>query len=291
MKIFLSKEFLKNSSNIRSSKPNKKGVFYSISVLMFILFLLIYFNAKADVQKKEDEFHVERVQLIVMNHFVNDFEDYYIHEILSTAAKPAFIELTNSISSSGFTSFTKENVVDLMKDGVNGSVIMNPLLATNDNFKQALGTLTFNPESVLFDYSLDSVEQPSYDTIRLNFLVNYSFSFFDAKWSRKNLPVSINISIYSLFHPLYNKVIETNWVENTAGCYINSIITPPQSCDGMNIMPPCGNGVIDEGELCDGTNFGGMTCTNYGFTSGSLHCIKCQEISTENCFSNTQPQP
>lgn len=43
----------------------------------------------------------------------------------------------------------------------------------------------------------------------------------------------------------------------------------------------CGNDVVEVGEECDGP-IGGLTCEDYGLTSGSLTCSGC-EISTSNC--------
>ncbi len=49
----------------------------------------------------------------------------------------------------------------------------------------------------------------------------------------------------------------------------------------------CGDGVIDVGEQCDGTNLGGKTCSDYGFTSGSLSCTGSCTINTSGCTSGT----
>jgi len=47
--------------------------------------------------------------------------------------------------------------------------------------------------------------------------------------------------------------------------------------------PYCGDGVINKaGEECDGSEFGGETCTSYGYDYGSLSCINCK-ISTSGC--------
>jgi hypothetical protein len=35
---------------------------------------------------------------------------------------------------------------------------------------------------------------------------------------------------------------------------------------------PCGNGVIDQGEECDGANLGGSSCVDHGFDGGVLSC-------------------
>jgi hypothetical protein len=36
--------------------------------------------------------------------------------------------------------------------------------------------------------------------------------------------------------------------------------------------PECGNGVIDDGEQCDGGNLGGFTCVDLGYSGGTLGC-------------------
>ncbi|MEM2919036.1 MAG: hypothetical protein QXY62_06025, partial [Candidatus Altiarchaeota archaeon] len=45
----------------------------------------------------------------------------------------------------------------------------------------------------------------------------------------------------------------------------------------------CGNGKLESGEECDGTDFGGKTCSNYGCTGGSLTCTSGCKISTSSC--------
>jgi hypothetical protein len=48
----------------------------------------------------------------------------------------------------------------------------------------------------------------------------------------------------------------------------------------------CGDGEIDGTEVCDGDNFGGKSCTTYGYNRGSLLCLEnCTRISTENCYT------
>ncbi len=38
---------------------------------------------------------------------------------------------------------------------------------------------------------------------------------------------------------------------------------------------PCGNGILDTGEDCDGTNLGGANCVSEGWQSGHLVCLEC----------------
>ena len=51
------------------------------------------------------------------------------------------------------------------------------------------------------------------------------------------------------------------------------------ACTGTTTT--CGNGVIDAGEQCDGTAFGGVTCSTLGYTGGLLACSStCQRVTT-----------
>lgn len=63
---------------------------------------------------------------------------------------------------------------------------------------------------------------------------------------------------------------------DTSGC----ISTPPPP------PPPpssCGNGNIDSGEGCDGSNFGGNTCLTFGYADGSLTCTSSCQIDVSSC--------
>jgi hypothetical protein len=55
---------------------------------------------------------------------------------------------------------------------------------------------------------------------------------------------------------------------------------------GSSGIPACGNGVIDSGELCDGTNLGGKNCntaTAGAKPSGTLTCSASCTFNTTNC--------
>ena len=49
----------------------------------------------------------------------------------------------------------------------------------------------------------------------------------------------------------------------------------------------CGNGVLDDGEVCDGDNLGGQTCVSRGFTSGTLGCTTVCTFDTSGCQIST----
>lgn len=66
-------------------------------------------------------------------------------------------------------------------------------------------------------------------------------------------------------------------------CGDNKCITPTPEPGEI----PCGNSLIDPGELCDGTTWGGVSsCLNFGFDNGTLSCSGSCVFNTQNCFDN-----
>jgi hypothetical protein len=58
-------------------------------------------------------------------------------------------------------------------------------------------------------------------------------------------------------------------------------------------MNDCGNGVIESGETCEGDDYGGKTCVDFGFSGGTLICnpycniVVSQCTPKESCNDNT----
>jgi cysteine-rich repeat protein len=46
----------------------------------------------------------------------------------------------------------------------------------------------------------------------------------------------------------------------------------------------CGNYVIEAGEQCEGIDFNGLSCEDYGYSNGGLECVNCQIVL--HCFNN-----
>lgn len=62
----------------------------------------------------------------------------------------------------------------------------------------------------------------------------------------------------------------------TSACRFDmSACTPPP--------PNCGNGEIDEGEQCDGTNLNSQSCETQGFDGGTLGCTATCQFDTTGC--------
>ena len=50
------------------------------------------------------------------------------------------------------------------------------------------------------------------------------------------------------------------------------------------IVPICGDGIKDQWEACDGSDFGGRSCRTEGYVSGNLTCSEdCMEITLQGC--------
>jgi hypothetical protein len=53
--------------------------------------------------------------------------------------------------------------------------------------------------------------------------------------------------------------------------------------------PNCGNGALDAGEQCDGTNLGGASCSSLGFPGGTLSCTAACTFNTSACTPACAP--
>jgi hypothetical protein len=49
--------------------------------------------------------------------------------------------------------------------------------------------------------------------------------------------------------------------------------------------PTCGDGIAGGDEVCDGEDFLGVTCEDFGFASGTLQCDACTGLSTAGCMA------
>lgn len=66
----------------------------------------------------------------------------------------------------------------------------------------------------------------------------------------------------------------------------NITMIPDTYIEGFfSTFPYCGNGVIDGGEQCDGSNLNGATCATQGFSSGTLSCSSSCTFDTSSCAS------
>ena len=63
-----------------------------------------------------------------------------------------------------------------------------------------------------------------------------------------------------------------------------TLYEPTPGAPNASLAPSCGNGLIEFGERCDTSNFGGDSCTNQGYKSGEFACIEaCTEVDKSDC--------
>ncbi len=60
------------------------------------------------------------------------------------------------------------------------------------------------------------------------------------------------------------------------------------SCNGVvtvgcEPLATCGNNLIESGEVCDGTDLGGLDCRAAGFAGGELRCVDCKGFDLSGC--------
>jgi hypothetical protein len=73
--------------------------------------------------------------------------------------------------------------------------------------------------------------------------------------------------------------IGQGFVGGTLGCQADCTF----DTTACTAAPNCGNGAIDTGEACDGTNLGGKTCASMGLGVGTLVCTAGCALDTSDC--------
>lgn len=53
----------------------------------------------------------------------------------------------------------------------------------------------------------------------------------------------------------------------------------------------CGNGTLESGEQCDGTDLGGLSCSSFNFSSGILSCTQLCTFNISQCVAYVPPPP
>ncbi|MBS3150959.1 PKD domain-containing protein [Candidatus Woesearchaeota archaeon] len=84
---------------------------------------------------------------------------------------------------------------------------------------------------------------------------------------------------------------------NCEGRYNNALTCIKTEPNCPTQQPPqnpadCDNDRLDAGETCDGSLLNGKSCSNFGFSAGSLRCESdCSGFDVSSCGSSTQPIP
>jgi len=208
----------------------KEGIFFSLSALIILLVFFLFIASVSEIEKTKESFGTKRITLRSIDRFVSDFDEYYAGLILESSAKPALTAL-----SSHSIPLSKEDIVDVMFDGVIGAtVLLPPSLTTNNSYARSLETQTFRTIS-RFDYSLELVTQTGYEEFVFEFNVNFTFVDGDRNWSSLNNAVNVFLNPYSLTHPDFpGMVIDDSWHHNDSQCLIDLLFSDSDGCFGQD---------------------------------------------------------
>lgn len=73
--------------------------------------------------------------------------------------------------------------------------------------------------------------------------------------------------------------------------FVGGSLNCNSDCDGFDTIQCtseptviCGNGILEPGEQCDGTNFGSITCEIFGYPPGELTCSSSCRIDISQCI-------
>ncbi|MCL5775001.1 MAG: hypothetical protein M1333_02185 [Patescibacteria group bacterium] len=74
---------------------------------------------------------------------------------------------------------------------------------------------------------------------------------------------------------------------SSAGSYSATVTSAGRSSTcNVSVSSLCGNGVVNLGEQCDGSNLNGQTCASQGFVTGTLSCNANCTFNTSACSSS-----
>ena len=96
---------------------------------------------------------------------------------------------------------------------------------------------------------------------------------------------SLNSGDYLIFTPNIT-IVASEGVNNLTVIGVTMHDSDSKTVTFSFELPPCGNGIKEWGEECDGNDFGNLTCQSYGYNSGTLKCSEKCTIITSGCYNS-----
>lgn len=216
----------------------KKGMFFTLSIVLLIIFALFLVRSASQVQQLEEQFRIERSQLYVIDEFIRELDDREIEKYLKLAFKATLIARTKD----GPIPFDFNEILDIMDNSYSNSMgkdYIEDTLTTDELLSQSFKTLTFSFEdsATVFGYRILSMRQISFNTIEVDFEVDYSFTAFGNTWSRVGKQITIEYDVYSLTHP-NGLIIVDSWIPDSSICLIHDLVSDADDFCNFNIVPP-----------------------------------------------------
>jgi len=230
---------------------------------------------------------------------------YYDIQLISASDTSATIKVTNTVEGNSETKEVNEGSSKNI-NGLNIAVIFadetNQDLLVKISISEILGLPGISASHFIvgssnFDLQLLSTSDTS-ATLSYRYGNNEGPSLIEiSEGSSRDIGGGYYIMVNSSdenFTTLYADVVFGNFnlsvgTNETIGCQMNSDCLSNQEClsgQCLNLTSYCGNGIIEVGEQCDGTNLGNMTsCADFGFEGGAITCSNDCRFNVSTCYN------
>jgi hypothetical protein len=224
-------------------KPNKKGVFVTLSA---VLILIIIFSLVVLLDQQSNEINEVNIQYSkhkIISNYINTIEDIYLPSLIATSEKYAIANYSYFIEDTSLNNdkiHLKANLTEIIMTGkinTNDIIPMNLTLPgmINYTFHTTPSPITFN----YFEFNITSIKHKDNWTIIINTSTNFSINAETLTWrnysnitwtNTKNY--STEISIIGFVDINQSNIITSQWKENTTQtCYLDDLNgTPSYPC-------------------------------------------------------------
>ena len=125
----------------------------------------------------------------------------------------------------------------------------------------------------------------------------YAVNLDVSEWNQTNVTINLSYDEFSIDHiTLYKcnnwnfteiNCTDENWTEIVYDEINGFLSFDVSSFSGFKIEqePYCGDGFVSADEECDGSDLGNLTCSSYGYNTGSLSCSPECNIILSSCYN------
>ncbi|MEM3374295.1 MAG: hypothetical protein QXE31_03670 [Candidatus Woesearchaeota archaeon] len=244
-------------------KNNKKSVFFTITSILFVFLFLATIDLNSKRYEKVSDLDATRARLKVLNSFVNDFENYYLENMLYISSKEVIIGLSHFYYDNGFNQNYIKSFLsafpDVFYDGnltVNNrdynltqlNYIDKRYLFTNlkSDLEKNFSYLNIELKKLNVSFFGNFIKQIDPWTLELNGTFNYEIADKTnfASWKGKTNKI-IKISVYGIYS--YDSAgnrgkITNSWLIDTNNDDEASVLNKLSKSDNFKGKGICKNG-------------------------------------------------